>query len=116
MITTDPWVIGTAQLKAHREYPCRPLLSPILVLARLTLSGGARGRTPKDGGILPSWRETARASPDPEVNGESLADFAGIVTCPLLRFKCPGNPPDDKASNMSTTAATPDDDPALLQI
>src|SRR5882757_2547151 len=28
----------------------------------------------------------------------------------------PGNPPDDKASNMSTTAATPADDPALLQI
>src|SRR4051794_12102757 len=60
--------------------PMSSLSSPILVLARLTLSDGARGRSPKDGAFLASRPETAHASPNPEVNGQSLADFAGIVT------------------------------------
>src|ERR1700754_1256019 len=40
-------------------------------------------------GALTSRLEAARAPVDRGLNGRSLADFPGIVTCLLLRFKCP---------------------------
>src|SRR5258705_5114752 len=104
---TGPCVIGTTQLRAHRNHPCRLLSLPILMAARLTLSSGARGRTRRMGAFWALWLETAHSSPNREVNELSLADFAGIVTCPLLLFKFPPTLSTPQAFHMPAPAHAP---------
>ena len=114
-MTTGPCVIGTAQLEGHRDDPCR-----LLIFADF----GACSPRPEERRSWPhlegwghAWPHGSRRAGRPDLRRSSLADFAGIVTCRLLRFKCP--PPLTRGpANADTRSGhrLPSDDPALLRI
>src|SRR3954447_26177943 len=96
-MTTDPFatgpgVIGTTQLQAHRNYPCR-LLSRCW-LARLVRAALVSASRPMGAPIKPIGFGSRKRIPALEQGrARSAHRCPGIVPSGLLLFKCPASVP-----------------------